>query len=65
MASPNKRNQRAKIKRKQANLERGRKNIGTVKKSKIKYVRDSAGTLIKLTPHPSGTLVERAPEHMQ
>ena len=65
MASANKRNQRAKLKRKQANLERGRKHFGTIKKSKIRYERDSSGTLIQITPHPNGMLVERAPEHMQ
>ena len=65
MASLTKRNQRAKAKKKAGNLERARRNIGTVKKSKIRYQRDSSGTLIMITPHPNGMLVERAPEHMQ
>ena len=65
MASPNKRNQRAKAKKKAGNLERARKHVGTIKKSKIQYQRDSQGTLIQITPHPNGMLVERAPEHMQ
>lgn len=65
MASLNKRNQRAKAKKKAGNLERARKNLGTVKKSNIRYERDASGTLIMITPHPNGMMVERAPEHMQ
>lgn len=63
MASSNKRNQRSKLKRKAANLERARNT--KVRTAKVKYLRDSAGTLIMITDHPNGQLIERAPEHMQ
>ena len=68
MASSNKRNQRSKLKRKQANLERQRNQVTKENKTvhaKVKYIRDGAGTLIMITQHPNGQLVERAPEHMQ
>lgn len=65
MASSNKRNQRAKLKRKKANLERAKNRTNRVRTAKVKYIRDSAGTLIMITQHPNGQLVERAPDHMQ
>jgi len=63
MASSNKRNQRAKLKRKAANIERSKRV--KPRTAKVKYIRDSAGVLIMITDHPNGHLVERAPEHMQ
>lgn len=65
MASLNKRNQRAKAKKKAGNLERAKNRTQRVRTAKVKYMRDSAGTLIMITDHPNGQLVERAPEHMQ